>query len=134
LLKTNTIKKVVLFLLFINAVTALIGGGQLMFSPDGKTLSLPSSLLNGSVFSDYFIPGFCLFVFIGLFSLFLFFNELVYKTDHSACIMVEGGMLLFWLGVQVSVIQTLHLFQLVYAVLGILLLWLGFLLKVKRKD
>jgi hypothetical protein len=134
LLKPKSAKRIVLILLFVNAITALIGGGQLMFNPDGKVLSLPIALLNGSVFSDYFIPGFSLFVFIGLFSLFLFVAEIREKTDHSACIMLEGGMLLFWLGVQVSIIQTLHMFQLVYAVIAVLLLWLGFLLKMERRD
>jgi hypothetical protein len=134
LFKRNTTKGIILILLFVNAVTALIGGGQLMFKPDGIILSLPSSLLNGSVFSDYFIPGFCLFVFIGLFSLFLFFAIIKNKTDHSACIMLEGGMLLFWLAVQVSVIQTLHFFQLIYAVIGVLLLWLGFLNRNRKEE
>ena len=105
-----------------------------MFYPDGQTLSLPASLLNGSVFTDYFIPGFCLFVFIGAFSIFLFFVVLKNETDRSFCIMLEGGMLLFWLCVQIVVIQSLHLFQLVYAIIGILLLWFGFLLKNRNAD
>lgn len=105
-----------------------------MFNPDGSTLSLATALLNGSAFSNYFIPGFSLFVFIGLFSLFLFFTIIRNDKIHSSGVMLEGGMLLFWLGVQVSVIQTLHFFQLVYAVIAVLLLWLGFLNRSRKEE
>jgi hypothetical protein len=134
LLKINTAKRIILLLLFVNAITALIGGGQLMFNPDGRTLNLATALLNGSVFSDFFIPGFSLFVFIGVFSLFLFLTIIRNNTIHTSGVMLEGGMLLFWLGVQISVIQTLHFFQLIYAIIGVLLLWLGFLMRNKKEE
>ncbi len=134
MLKINTAKRIILLLLFVNAITALIGGGQLMFNPDGRTLNLATALLNGSVFSDFFIPGFSLFVFIGVFSLFLFLTIIRNNTIHTSGVMLEGGMLLFWLGVQISVIQTLHFFQLIYAIIGVLLLWLGFLMRNKKEE
>ena len=48
---------------------ALFGGGALVLAPDGHLLSMPTSLLAGSPFRDYLVPGVILFLVMGVFPL-----------------------------------------------------------------
>src|ERR1700682_2442994 len=45
---------------------ALFGGGALILGPDGHILGMPTSLLAGSPFPSYLLPGIILFTFIGV--------------------------------------------------------------------
>jgi len=48
---------------------ALGGGGSLMAAPDGSLLGMPLSVMQGSPFPNFFIPGVILFTFLGLYPL-----------------------------------------------------------------
>ena len=48
------------------ALTALGGGAALLAAPDGSVLALPTTLLAGSPFHDYRIPGLLLAGVVGL--------------------------------------------------------------------
>ena len=80
-------KPVVLYpLLFLHlflALTASIGGALLMINPDGSLIQMQPGWLEGSPFSNYFIPGLLLFTFLGLMSLLTFFGLLM-KYDFAA--------------------------------------------------
>jgi hypothetical protein len=45
---------------------ALFGGGLLILAPDGRLLGMPVSLLAGTPFPSFLVPGVCLFVFVGI--------------------------------------------------------------------
>jgi len=45
---------------------ALFGGAALILGPDGHLLGMPSTVLHGSLFNSFLIPGILLFVAIGL--------------------------------------------------------------------
>ena len=45
---------------------ALFGGGALILAPDGHLLGMPTSLLSGSPFPSYLVPGIVLFTLVGL--------------------------------------------------------------------
>src|SRR6202165_6029975 len=45
---------------------ALFGGGALILGPDGHILGMPTSLLAGSPFPSYLLPGIILFTFVGV--------------------------------------------------------------------
>lgn len=47
-------------------IGALFGGGAFILGPDGHLLGMPTTLLSGSPFSSYLVPGIILFTFIGL--------------------------------------------------------------------
>jgi len=49
-----------------NGVSALGGGIALMIRPDGAVLHLPHTLLDGSPFSDYLVPGLALTSLVGV--------------------------------------------------------------------
>lgn len=45
---------------------ALFGGGALILGPDGQLLGMPTSLLAGSPFTSYLVPGIVLFTLVGI--------------------------------------------------------------------
>src|ERR1700682_5322264 len=45
---------------------ALFGGGALILGPDGHLLGMPTTLLAGSPFPSYLVPGIVLFTLVGL--------------------------------------------------------------------
>ena len=47
-------------------IGALLGGGALLLAPDGHLLSMPTSMLAGTPFTDYLIPGAILFGVVGV--------------------------------------------------------------------
>ncbi len=60
---------VLLALLVVLAAGALYGGAALVADPSGALLDMPVTLLDGSPFTDYLVPGSVLFVLLGLFPL-----------------------------------------------------------------
>ena len=48
------------------SIGALYGGGSLILAPDGHLLGIPISLLAGTPFRSFLVPGICLFSFVGL--------------------------------------------------------------------
>ena len=47
-------------------VGALFGGGAFILAPDGHLLGMPTTLLAGSPFPSYLVPGIVLFTFVGV--------------------------------------------------------------------
>ena len=47
-------------------IGALYGGGSLILAPDGHLLGIPVSLLAGTPFRSFLVPGICLLVFVGV--------------------------------------------------------------------
>jgi hypothetical protein len=48
------------------SIGALFGGGSLILAPDGHLLGIPHTLLAGTPFSSFLVPGLCLFLFVGI--------------------------------------------------------------------
>jgi len=47
-------------------IGALFGGGAFILAPDGHLLGMPTTLLAGSPFPSYLVPGIVLFTFLGI--------------------------------------------------------------------
>ena len=62
----NRVGKSAVGLLILLGVGALAGGAALTSQPDGSVMKFPLSLLAGSPFPDYFVPGLILGGFFGL--------------------------------------------------------------------
>ena len=56
---------------FLLGVNALFGGGALILSPDGSMIGMPPGSLGNSPFGSFLIPGIILFLFNGVFPLFI---------------------------------------------------------------
>ena len=75
-------------LMLFQALSGLFGGGALILDPTGHSLQIPLSLLEGSPFSNYLLPGIILFVVLGIFPSILFYG-LIRKKDGR-------GRVLLW--------------------------------------
>ncbi len=85
-------------------VGALGGGAALMLGPRGELIPLPVSLLAGSPFADYLVPGAILFVILGLGPLVA--AALAWRRHPlaPALALVVGLALLVWLVVEICIV------------------------------
>ena len=124
--------KTILFLLisFI-AITATLSGLLLISQPDGSILQLPLSLLEGSPFTTYLIPGVLLLVLVGIINLLAVFFNL--KRDPSRYDWAMGGGVSVdvWILAQLIIIQTVHWLHIIYFGIGLIVFLLAYQLKGK---
>ena len=62
----NTTRNALLALLALLGLGTLGGGGVLVVSSSGKLMGMPLSMLAGSPFQDFLVPGLVLFTVLGL--------------------------------------------------------------------
>ena len=65
-MSTKTTRNLLVTLLGFLGVGALGGGGVLIVSPSGKLMGMPLSMLTGSPFNDFLVPGLILFAVLGV--------------------------------------------------------------------
>lgn len=92
-------------LLYLNGLTAIGGGMVLIIDPKGSILQLSVSLLSGSPFNNYLIPGIILLVFNGFFSLFTLYFTIKKKPFYPQLIIMQGCILFMWLSTQIIMIK-----------------------------
>jgi hypothetical protein len=109
------------------ALGALPAGYSMIVEPNGSGLGMNPGFLEGSPFSDYFIPGLFLFAVNGIFNLagaiLSFFN-----WKYTGLIAIGlGAFLIVWITVQVLSIQMYHFFQPLFFAIGLIEMILGFM-------
>ncbi len=119
-------------LLLFNGIGALYGGWSFMMHPDGSGLQMSTEWLKHSPFQDYFIPGIILFIANGLFSVLAFVLLVLKKTMAPGFVIIQGSILTGWILIQILFIQTVHPFHLVCALIGLILIGVGFTLRKYR--
>jgi len=100
------------------ALGALPCGVLLMLYPNGSALNMPLSMLKGSPFSTFFLPGLILFTVIGCghtVAAVLSFRRHRFAGQAGA---VMGLGLMIWIFVQASMIGGGHWLQYLYFALG----------------
>jgi len=110
---------------FFVAVGALFGGVALLSTPDGRFLHMPTSLLRGTPFRDFFLPGLLLTFGVGGSAL---AGGYVAARRHPATGLwglTSGLVLIVWILSEVALIGYLHWLQLAYLVLGLIIAVLG---------
>lgn len=135
--KNKTIEIYILILtVAFEAIGAIYGGINLINDPSGDSIKLPITLLEGTVFSNYLIPGIILFLLLGFFPLFLIFplifkpdwpiiNSLnIYKSYHWAWTytLYTSIILIIWIDVQIMILGTGSIIQGAYGLLGVFIL------------
>ncbi len=122
-----------LLLHFLLGASALFGGWVLMFEP--HVFGLRLEWLDGSPFGSFFTPGLILFVFNGLFPLFIAFGLLlkpnwpladafnIYRDRYWAWTysLFSGIILIIWITVQLTMVPSFWL-QPVFLATGLLIL------------
>lgn len=135
-----------IFLQIFLGLSALIGGGLLIVSPDGTLLSFPLEILQDSPFNNFLIPGIILFVGLGILPLltaiFLISEKpskvavklRLYKNTHWAwnSSLYIGFILIIWITVEMYMIKEIMFVHVFYIFLGLLIQSFSLLPSVKN--
>jgi uncharacterized membrane protein len=111
---------------------ALGGGFMLVSDPSGSALGLPMSLLEGSPFLDFLIPGMFLLAVNGIGSMVgagLSFTRRRYTQEIA---IVLGAILVAWILIQVVIISSFHWLHVLYFILGVVELGIGLYIRRRR--
>jgi len=115
-----------IFMLFFTGITAGISGFMLMYDPSGKPLRMNVSVLDGSPFDSFFIPGIILFLFIGISSILIAFSVINDHSYSTKLIFFQGLAMLCWIVVQIIMIKQFFYLQLIYFLIGFALSYIGY--------
>ncbi len=113
-----------LLLLVFQGFSGLAGGYGLVTDPTGSRVGLDPDWLQGSLFSDYFVPGLTLFVVLGLGPLVAAYGVLRRRSWARFATLMVGAALLIWIAVEILVVGYVSRppLQLIYAVVGVAIL------------
>lgn len=114
-----------IFLLVVSGITALFGGYLMISDPTGNSLGFPFYLLNGSVFSDYSMPGWVIFSTVGVFSAVIIFCILRKIKIYSFLIILQGVIICVLIFIQMLLLGESFIIQYIFLILAIALIGLG---------
>jgi CDP-diglyceride synthetase len=123
-----------LFFILFQGLSGLTGGIGLVLDPSGKSLQIPINWLDNSPFNDYLIPGLILLIVLGAFPIVTLYR-LWFKMKWAwLSALVLGLALIIWIGVEILVVgyQSDPPLQLIYGLVGLIILALVFLPSVRR--
>ena len=129
----KTIRIIAIVLLLFNATGAIFGGWSLIQDPTGGDLQMPLSFLEHSPFKDYFIPGIILFAVNGLFCLAAMIWTIFQWKHYTWLILIQGALLTGWIIIQVIMLREISYLHYIYGGIGLILLWIGWMLIKNRK-
>ncbi len=121
----RTARKLSLAILYIICVTCLYAGARMITDPTGNSLGLPFYLLNGSLFTEYSMPGWVILITGGIFSAFVI--GAIYKkvSYYSFLIMLQGTIIFILIIFQMILLSERFVVQYVFLIMAIALLGLG---------
>lgn len=111
---------------------AIGGGFMLVKDPSGIALGLPASLLEGSPFHDFLIPGIFLLVVNGLGSMIGSGFSFTRRRYAQETAMVLGAILVVWIVIQLAIIRSISWLHVLYFILGTVELGMG--LYIRRQQ
>ena len=130
----KTLRILACILLLFNGTGALFGGWSFIQDPSGSDLQIPTTYLEHSPFHDFLIPGIVLFTVNGVLSLVTLAWTLMQWKHYGWLIMIQGAMLMGWIIIQMIMLREINLYHFIFGIIGILLLWIGWILKVKSEE
>lgn len=116
------------------ALSAMAGGFMLIKDPSGAASGFPLSMLEGSIFPDFLIPGLFLFLVNGLGSLVGALLSFTKNRSTGPVAIALGVILVAWILIQINIIGEFLLIHGLYIVLGLFELLLGVLVYRRRKK
>ena len=119
-------EKTALFLLAFMALNALPAGILLVLRPDGSWIGLQPSLLAGTPFPDFLVPGLALAFAVGGTSLLAFLLVLFRHPYASRSVLLAGLIQIGWIACQVAFIGYQGFLQPLILCLGLATLLAGF--------
>lgn len=114
-------------LLLFQGISGLFGGFALVWDPTGGILRMPLSLLDGSPFNTYLIPGIILLLVLGIFPMVVFLGLWRRKPWSLSAAFLVSIALLVWIGVEIMMVgyHSDPPLQLIYGLTGVGLLILS---------
>lgn len=109
-----------LFLGAFISLGALFGGAMLVVAPDGSLLGLSPTVLAGTPFSDFSLPGWALIGLLGLGHALVFLLTLLRSPRAARWSALMGGVLFGWILIQVMMIGYQMPLQPLFGVLGLI--------------
>ena len=142
----STTRNVLLFLLIFLGMGAIFGGSVFILSPSGGFFGMPLSMLDGSPFIDFLIPGIILFTVLGVFpiivsvalikrleyklaELFNFFSDMYWAWTYS--IYIAFGLII-WIQIEMTVLKAVHWSHTLYMFISIAILFVALLPQVRN--
>ena len=124
-----------MILMLFQGLSGLFGGIALVIDPSGELLQMPLSMLAGSPFNTFLIPGIILLIILGIFPMVIFYG--LWKRTNwawSGALMVSAALII-WIGVEIWMVgyHTEPPLQLIYGLLGLILLVLVMLSSVRNQ-
>ena len=113
------------------AMSSTFSGLLLILQPDGSVLNLSTSLLAGTPFHDFSIPGLLLSVVVGGIHLVAIVQNMKHAASRYTWAMAAGIVLAGWIIIQMLLIHALNWLQFLYLFIGALTIFTSYQLKGK---
>ncbi|MGD0575816.1 MAG: hypothetical protein ABSB61_10695 [Anaerolineales bacterium] len=135
-----------ILLQFLLGLGALAGGGVLILGPDGHLIQMPVSMLKGTPFRDFLVPGILLFVLVGIYPILAGYSLLArpdwrwpdrinpfHRAHWSwAGSLAAGVVLMVWIAAQVILLRAVAFLHVLYFAWGIAMILLTLSPGVRR--
>ena len=125
---------ILLIAVLFQGLSGILGGIGLIIDPSGSMLNIPIEWLQDSPFNSYLLPGIILFTVLGVFPIIVFLWLLKKNSKGWVGSIMLGIALLIWILTEILIIgyQSDPPLQLIYGILGILILITSFTPMEKR--
>lgn len=124
----TTLKRLLIGLEVLTGLSSVAGGIALM----AGWITMPTELLAGSIFQNYFIPGLILACIVGGTMLFAAYDLKTRTSQPALASMVAGFGLLIWIFTEVAIVGYDSWLQILYFTLAITTLGLAFLVSINK--
>jgi hypothetical protein len=122
---------ILLLLLLVQGLGGLAGGLSLTVKPDGSIMQMDTSLLDGSPFHDFLIPGLILMLVLGMLPLAALVGLWLGRGWAWYAAFVVGCGLMIWILVEITIIPY-DVLQPVFGIIGVLITVVSLLRPVRR--
>ncbi|HSN60645.1 MAG TPA: hypothetical protein VLR49_06910 [Ferruginibacter sp.] len=113
------------------ALSSIISGLMMISNPAGDLYNLPLSLLDGTPFTDYLVPGILLTLIVGIVNLHAVFYIVEQHPYRYNWAMAGGFIIIAWIIVQIILISMLQWLHFIYFFVGVLIILIAYQLKGK---
>ncbi len=124
-------KSLLFLLISFIALSAMLFGILMVSVPDGSILNLPISILKGSSFKDFQIPGLLLLLVIGGVNFIAIFYNLQRAPSRYNWSLLSGFLVIGWILFQIIFINSTLWFNSIYLIAAVLIILMSIQLKGK---